>query len=66
MTASSSRSSSKRSPGFTLLELLVALSLEDTRCALPAAGARSVLAGAGELRGGKITLPPHGWAVLDA
>ena len=27
MTASSSRSSSKRSPGFTLLELLVALSL---------------------------------------
>ncbi len=46
--------------------LLVALSLEDGRCALPAPGARSLLAGSGELRGGKVTLPPHGWAVLEA
>ncbi|WP_432488669.1 alpha-amylase family protein [Kineococcus sp. SYSU DK018] len=48
--------------------LLLALDLTGTGGELPAPGASAVLAGAGELRGGpdggRVLLPPHGWAVL--
>lgn len=44
--------------------LVTALSLDDHPVDLPAAGARSVVAGAGQLIGDQVRLPPRGWAVL--
>jgi cyclomaltodextrinase len=46
--------------------LLVALSTSAGPADLPAPGATAVLAGAGELRGGRVVLPAGGWAVLAA
>ncbi|SEP19357.1 alpha-amylase family glycosyl hydrolase [Trujillonella endophytica] len=46
--------------------LLVALSTAAAPVTLPAPGARAVLAGAAELRDGRVVLPAGGWAVLGA
>jgi glycosidase len=45
--------------------LLTALNLDDAPAALPAADARSVIAGDGRLDGNQIHLPARGWAVLS-
>jgi cyclomaltodextrinase len=45
--------------------LVVALNLDDAPAELPAPGAGTLLAGAGEVRPGRsVRLPGHGWAVL--
>lgn len=46
--------------------LLTALNLDDAPVSMPAADARAVVAGAASLGAGRVTLPPRGWAVLEA
>ena len=45
--------------------LVTALSVDDEPVTVPAADASAVVAGHGELRDGRVTLPPRGWAVLE-
>ncbi|HET7326581.1 MAG TPA: alpha-amylase family glycosyl hydrolase [Nocardioidaceae bacterium] len=44
--------------------VVAALHLGDAPADLPAGGASAVVAGAGTVAHGRITVPPHGWAVL--
>ena len=46
--------------------LITALNLDDEPVMMPAADASGVVAGECELAGGQLTLPPRGWAVLEA
>jgi cyclomaltodextrinase len=46
--------------------VIVALNIDDAPAAVPAADARTVVCGGGELTAGQVQLPARGWAVLGS